>query len=137
MMEKPAINISKITAVLPVISVEPSAVFLEKIGFQRESEVPETPTDPTTPLGFVIMTSGDTQIMLQSVQSIQNDAPELLAGARPTTFLFMEVDDLDKIIAALDGYPVFMERRETFYGSKEIGIEDPSGHKYTFAQFNR
>jgi hypothetical protein len=28
-----------------------------------------------------------------------------------------------------------MPVRDTFYGSKEIGIKDPAGHFVTFAQF--
>lgn len=130
-------NVTTITAVLPVETVEPNAVFFEKIGFNRESEVSEDPTDPSTPLGFVIMISDSTQVMLQSIQSIQNDAPEMIPSGGSASFLFIEVNDLDAIISSLKGYPVFMERRKTFYGSEEIGVTCPGGHKVTFAKFDR
>lgn len=130
-------DITKITAVLPVTDVEASAVFFEKIGFSRESEVSEDPMDPSTPLGFVIMMNGKTQVMFQSFKSIENDAPEILSENTATAFLFLEVSDLDSVIMALANEPVFMERRKTFYGADEIGITGPGGHKFTFAQFDQ
>lgn len=136
-MTSSASSITKITSVLPVDTVEPNAAFFEKIGFRRESEVSQDPSDPTTPLGFVIMISGDTQVMLQSIQSIRNDAPEMLPEGNATAFLFIEVTDLEAIIQNLKGYPVFMKQRTTFYGSEEIGITCPGGHNVTFAKFNR
>ncbi len=136
-MENSAPNVTTITALLPVEIVEPNAIFFEKIGFSRTSEVSEDPSDPSTPLGFVIMVSGKTQVMLQSVQSIKNDAPEMIPEGGTTSFLFIEVNDLDAVINSLKDYPVFMERRTTFYGSEEIGITSPGGHKVTFAKFDR
>lgn len=130
-------NVTRATALLPVADVNENAVFLEKVGFQRTSEVNEDPTDPSTPLGFAIMVSGEVQIMLQSIQSIRNDDPGLLPDDGAQGFMFVEVADLDTTIAALAGYPVFMERRSTFYGSDEIGIISPAGHKFTFAQFGK
>lgn len=128
-------NISRATALLPVKNVDENAVFLEKVGFRRTSEVSEDPADPSTPLGFAIMVSGDVQIMLQSIQSIRNDDPGLLPEGGAQGFMFVEVADLNRVIAVLEGYDVFMERRSTFYGSDEIGIVSPAGHKFTFAQF--
>lgn len=124
-----------VNAVLPVHDVEQSARFFEKVGFARDSEVSEDPTDPSTPLGFVIMKNDACQLMLQSFKSIQNDAPTMLADGDTTTLLFIIVENLDAVVEALDGEPVFMERRTTFYGSDEIGITSPGGHKITFAEF--
>jgi uncharacterized glyoxalase superfamily protein PhnB len=47
----------------------------------------------------------------------------------------VEVDNLDETISAIQGTEVVMPVRNTFYGSKEIGIKDPAGHYVTFAQF--
>lgn len=124
-----------VNAVLPVHSVEPEAGFFEKVGFGRDSEVSEDPTDPSTPLGFVIMKNDTCQLMLQSYKSIRNDAPTMLADGDTTTLLFIIVENLDAVVEALAGEPVFMERRTTFYGSDEIGITSPGGHKITFAEF--
>jgi hypothetical protein len=128
-------KINSITSVVPVNDVEASAAFFEKIGFTRTSEVSEDPTDPSTPLGFVIMVNGDCQIMFQSLVSIRNDDESLLPEQGATALIFLIVENLDNVITALAGYPIFMERRTTFYGSEEIGIAGPDGHKFTFAQF--
>ncbi len=125
-----------VNAVLPVHDVEHGARFFEKVGFSRDSEVSEDPADPSTPLGFVIMKNDTCQLMLQSCKSIQNDAPTMLADGDTTTLLFVIVENLDAVIEALDGEPVFMERRQTFYGADEIGITSPGGHKITFAEFD-
>ena len=130
-------NVTGITALLPVNDVEACAAFFEKINFHRTNEVSEDPADPSTPLGFVIMENGKAQIMFQSITSIRNDDENMLSDGDTTAMVFLEVSDLERVITALKGHPVFMERRETFYGSKEIGIEGPGGHKFTFAQFNR
>ena len=136
-MENSPSNITTITALLPVETVEVNAVFFEKIGFSRTSEVSEDPSDPSTPLGFVIMVSGKTQVMLQSIQSIKNDAPEMIPDGGTTSFLFIEVTDLEAVINSLKDYSIYMARRTTFYGSEEIGIATPGGHKMTFAKFDR
>ena len=39
------------------------------------------------------------------------------------------------MIAAAKGAKVVMSERKTFYGAREIGVEDPAGHSLTFAQF--
>lgn len=124
-----------VNAILPVHDVDRTASFFEKVGFSRDSEVSEDPTDPTTPLGFVIMKNDVCQLMLQSFKSIQNDAPEMLSGGDTTTLLFIIVENLDAVVDALDGEPVFLARRKTFYGAEEIGITSPGGHKITFAEF--
>lgn len=124
-----------VNAVLPVHDVEREAGFFEKVGFSRDSEVSEDPSDPSTPLGFVIMKNDACQLMLQSFKSIENDAPTMLAKSDTTTLLFIIAENLDAVVQALDGESVFMARRKTFYRSDEIGITSPGGHKITFAEF--
>ena len=124
-----------VNAVLPVQDAEQLARFFEKAGFVRNSEISEDPADPSTPLGFVIMKNDLCQLMIQSIKSIQNDAPEMLPEGGSTAFLFIIVENLDAVIAAMEGEPVFMERRQTFYGSDEVGYTSPGDHKITFAEF--
>ena len=47
------------------------------------------------------------------------------------------LDDVDAIAQALHGFQIVTPRRETFYGSTEIGYREPGGHFVTFAQFKR
>jgi len=49
--------------------------------------------------------------------------------------VFIEVDDLDAVIASLQGSNVAAPRRQTFYGSDEITYEEPGGNLVTFAKF--
>jgi uncharacterized glyoxalase superfamily protein PhnB len=53
---------------------------------------------------------------------------------RGPTFLYVDVENLDQLIAAMKGVEVTMPLRTTFYGSKEFGVKEPAGHIVTFAQ---
>ena len=125
-------TIKKITPVLFVAEVEPCAKFwTEKFGFQKVAEVPEGGK-----LGFVMLQKGNLELMYQSYASADKDAPAMSAIARKgPTFLYIEVDDLDAIKAAVKGAEVVMPERTTFYGAREIAVKDPAGHYLTFAQF--
>ncbi len=48
-----------------------------------------------------------------------------------------EVDDLEAVIAKLQGSKVVVERHTTFYDSDEITYEEPGGNLVTFAKFAR
>jgi len=124
--------VKKVTAVLFVPEVEPCAKFwTEKFGFQKTAEVPEGDK-----IGFVMLQKGNVELMYQSFASADKDSPATGAVARKgPTFLYIEVDDLEAIKAAVKGSEVVMPERKTFYGSTEIGIKDPGGHYLTFAQF--
>lgn len=127
-------TIDSITAVLPVDSVGPSAAFFEAIGFTRDSEVPMADGS----LGFVIMKSGNTQIMYQSKASIREDSDVLAEGADVAPVLiYITVSDVKAVEAALNkgGYNQIMALRETFYGATEVSFREPGGHIITFAQF--
>ncbi|TDR44104.1 putative glyoxalase superfamily protein PhnB [Tahibacter aquaticus] len=129
-MSTPVIRRS--TPVLFVDAIEPSLEFWrDRLGFPVIAEVPHGDR-----LGFVILRKDAVEVMLQSVASLEDDAA---AYARQfdgdKTWLFVEVADLDAVIAALQGCEVVLERRTTFYGSNEIGYREPGGHFVTFAQF--
>lgn len=124
----------KSTPVLIVEAIEPSLPFWqERLGFSRPVEVPDG-----NRLGFVILTCGTVEVMYQSVASLRGDSGAYAAAFRgDKSFLFVEVDDIDATAAALRGFEVVMPRRETFYGSTEIGYREPGGHFVTFAQMRR
>jgi uncharacterized glyoxalase superfamily protein PhnB len=127
-------QIRKSTPVLFVETIEASLPFWqERLGFARPVEVPDGDR-----LGFVILSSGKVEIMYQSIALLHKDSAAH-AGVfhNDKTFLFIEVDNLDAIAQALDGFEIVMPRRETFYGSVEIGYREPGGHYVTFAQFKR
>lgn len=119
----------KMTPVLMVDAIEPCLGFWEKLGFARTVEMPEGDR-----LGFVILVSGSVELMYQSTASVKADVPSLASSPMGGTNLFIEVDDLDAVIAALGDAPVVFPRRKTFYGMDEIGVREPGGNPVTFAK---
>jgi hypothetical protein len=123
----------KVTPVLVVPAIEPLLPLWEAIGFTRTAEVPHGDR-----LGFVILTHGDGELMLQTIDSVRADEPRVLEGAAAPgpVSLFVEVDDLDAIVAKLPkGTDVFIERRTTPYGAIETFVRDGAGNLVVFAQF--
>jgi uncharacterized glyoxalase superfamily protein PhnB len=130
--EKPAaMKVKKITAVLFVDEIEPCVKFwVERLGFQKTVEVPEG-----NKLGFAILEKDGVELMYQSYSSAEKDlAFASQAVKKGPTFLYVEVANLDEIIAAIKSIDVVMPVRTTFYGAREVGIKDPAGHFITFAQ---
>jgi|HubBroStandDraft_5_1064220.scaffolds.fasta_scaffold686685_1 uncharacterized glyoxalase superfamily protein PhnB len=126
-----AIEMKKVTVVLLVEEIEPCLNFwVDRLGFTKTVEVPDG-----NKLAFVILQKGTTEVMYQTFASVEKDNAQIAKDMRKgPTFLYVEVDDLDAVIAALKGVPVVMPVRTTFYGAKEIGVKDPAGHFVTFAQ---
>lgn len=125
------VAVRRLTPVLAVDAVEPSLEFWEKrLGFTKTVEVPHESS-----VGFAILVKGDIELMLQSEASIRADL-----GAHTgkidgrSTALFIEVADLGAVERSLEGYPIEMPRRTTFYGMAEIGVREPGGHFVVFAQ---
>ena len=131
--EKPeAMKVKKITAVLFADEIEPCVKFwVERFGFQKTIEVPNG-----SKLAFAAVEKDGVELMYQSYASAEKDVVfAAQAMKKGPTFLYVEVADLDEIIASIKGIDVVMPVRTTFYGSKEIGVKDPAGHYITFAQF--
>lgn len=126
-------NVKKITPVLFVQDVEPCLKFWEeRFGFQRTAEVPDGEK-----LAFAMLQRGSVELMYQSYASADQDVGTTISQVvrKGPTFLYLEVDNLDETITAIQGAEVVMPVRKTFYGSTEIGIKDPAGHYVTFAEF--
>ena len=124
--------VKKITAVLFVAEIEPVLPFwVEKLGFTKTIEVPEGGK-----LVFVAFQSGNAEVMYQTYASADRDLPAISADVRKgPTFLYLEVENLEAIKAAVKAAEVYLPERKTFYGATEIGLKDPAGHFITFAQF--
>jgi uncharacterized glyoxalase superfamily protein PhnB len=126
------IEVKRITAVLLVEEIEPCLNFwVDRLGFTKTAEVPDG-----NKLAFVILQKGTTEVMYQTYASVEKDNVQVAKDMhKGPTFLYLEVDDLDAVTAALKGVPVVMPVRTTFYGAKEIGVKEPAGHFVTFAQY--
>jgi uncharacterized glyoxalase superfamily protein PhnB len=123
--------VKKITAVLLADRIEPCVKFwVEQLGFEKTVEVPEGDH-----LAFASLQKGPVELMYQTYSSVESDDHSHKGFTKGPTFLFVEVENLDETIRAVNGAEVVMPVRTTFYGSKEIGVKDPAGHIVTFAQF--
>jgi uncharacterized glyoxalase superfamily protein PhnB len=125
-------NVKRITPVLLVNEIEPVIPFwVEGLGFTKTIEVPDG-----NQLGFVTFQKGTAEVMYQTFASVEKDAPpEMSAQARKgPTYLYMEVDNLEAVLAAMKSVKMVMPVRTAFYGMKEFGVQDPGGHFITFAQ---
>lgn len=125
--------IKKVTPILFVPEIEPVLPFwVDQLGFTKTVEVPDGER-----LAFVILVKDDVEIMYQTYSSVEKDVPAMANQVRGTkAFLYIEVADLATIRRAVQGAAVYLPERTTFYGAKEIGVNDPAGHFITFAQMS-
>lgn len=124
-------NVKRITPVLLVKEIEPLVPFwVDRLGFAKTIEVPEG-----NKLGFVTFQKGSVEVMYQTYSSVEKDAPKEVsatAGKGPS-YLYMEVDNFDTVLASMQGVKIVMPVRTAFYGMKEFSVQDPGGHFITFA----
>jgi uncharacterized glyoxalase superfamily protein PhnB len=125
-------NVKRVTPVLLVSEIEPVLSFwIDRLGFTKTIEVPEAGK-----LAFVAFQKGAAEVMYQTYASVEHDAPPEMAGAarKGPTYLYMEVDHLDAVLAAMKDVRKVMPERTAFYGMREFAVQDPAGHFVTFAQ---
>lgn len=124
-------TLKRLTPNLYTDDVESCVKFwVERMHFEKTAEVPDGGK-----LAFASLQKGTIELMYGSYASLEKEAA--LAGAyqRGTGFLFIEVDDLDAVLAAMKGAPLAVAVHKTFYGSTEFTVKDPAGHLITFAHF--
>ena len=82
-----------------------------------------------------ILVRDGTELMLQTLSSAQKDEPKFAPAELHTRgiTLYIEMDDFADTRKRLEGYPIVMEERVTFYGMREIGVSEPNGHPVIFA----
>lgn len=130
--EKKPMNVKRITPVLLVKEIEPLIPFwVDRLGFTKTIEVPDG-----NRLAFVTFQKGPAEVMYQTYTSVEKDAPKDVAATagKGPTYLYMEVDDLDAVLAAMKDVKLVMPVRTAFYGMREFSVQDPGGHFITFAQ---
>jgi uncharacterized glyoxalase superfamily protein PhnB len=131
MEENKPMNVRRITPVLFVREIEPILPFwVGRLGFTKAIEVPHGDK-----IGFVALQKGHTEVMYQTYASVGEDMPLIAeAAGKGPTFLYIEVDNLDTLRAALKDLKIVQPERTAFYGMREVGFQDPGGHFITFAQ---
>jgi len=125
-------NVKRIIPVLLVKEIEPLIPFwTNRLGFAKTVEVPDG-----NKLGFVIFQKGSVEVMYQTYSSVEKDAPPAMSAEarKGPTYLYVEVDDLDAVLAEMKDLRLVMPVRTAFYGMKEFAVQDPGGHFITFAE---
>src|SRR6478672_558222 len=99
----------KLSPVIMVDAIETCIPFWERVGFGKTAEVPEGDR-----LGFVILAKDGVEVMYQTHESVEKDAPGLVPPVHGTnTALFIEVSDIESIERALAGLEIVVPRRKT------------------------
>lgn len=131
----------RLTPNLLVTDIQASLAFWHgQLGFEIQATVPEDPSGAQDgPVGFAMLKRGGVEIMLQNLESVRNDAPQVLGEGEVSMAginLFLEVEGpLDPWIPKLATCEVLVERRTTFYGADEIGVRTPDGATLILASF--
>jgi hypothetical protein len=124
-------KVHRATPVLFVDRVEPTRDFFSRLGFTVLFDVPEGDH-----LGFAGMEKDGMQVMIETRGNAAED-PRMQAFTKQSrgSVVFVEVDNLELVIAALAQEKVLVERHRTFYGADEISFVEPGGNVVTFAKF--
>ena len=122
----------RLTPVLIVHEIESVLPLWQALGFQLGPSVPHSDR-----LGFQILEGDGIEVMYQTVESVQADAPRILDSPSPLrASIYIEVDNLDAVERLLPAdTTVVVPRRTTPYGAREIFVLDAAGNVIGFAQF--
>jgi uncharacterized glyoxalase superfamily protein PhnB len=126
-------NISKVTPILFVDSIEASLLFWEKqLGYEKVVEIPHEDR-----LGFVILSrAGAGELMLQTRASLAADLPAI-AALEPDALLYVDVDSVEIALKEAGAAKVLVPPRDTFYGAREAAVVEPSGQIVVFSKPKR
>jgi len=123
--------VKKLTPNLYTDDVESCMKFwVERMHFEKTVEVPDGGR-----IAFAALQSGSVELMYGTWASLEKEPGVTGSYQRGTGFLFIEVDDLDAVVDAMNGVPIVLPVHKTFYGATEFTVKDPAGHLITFAHF--
>jgi hypothetical protein len=124
-------KVSRAAPVLFVDRVEPTRDFFKRAGFEVAVEIPAG-----NAVGFALLQKDTAQVMVET-RGNENEAPALreLTKQSQRAVVFIEVDDVGAVIAALGTAEILVERHRTFYNSDELTYQEPGGNLVTFAKF--
>jgi uncharacterized glyoxalase superfamily protein PhnB len=128
-----SLTINKMTATLYTEDVAACVRFwVEGLQFEKTVEVPDG-----AKIAFAAVQKGNIELMYGSYASLDAEAATARAYTRGTSFLFVEVEEVDGVFKAMANAPLVVPIHKTFYGATEFTVRDPAGHLITFAQFGK
>jgi len=134
--EEPKMTLKRMTTVVYTDDVDACAAFwTDRVGLPVTMSVPSQ-LPGATGNQFVAVGDERIELMIQDFASAEAAHPGLVAAADPRSYtLFVEVDDLEALIARMVGLSPVVARNQTFYGADEISYRAPCGSVVTFAAF--
>lgn len=114
-------KLNKLTTLLVVDSITAALPHWERLGYRVTVRVPEA-GEP----GFVILTSDNNELMLQTRESLRDDMQDV-ARRKPSFLLYADVDSLSETKRSLPDAKVIIAERKTFYGATEAWLELSDG----------
>jgi uncharacterized glyoxalase superfamily protein PhnB len=123
------VAIRKTTPIFVVERIEPALAFWTALGFEKTIDVPHEGQ-----LGFVMLVSGDREVMLQTRASVRADLGAI--ALEPTCALYCDVASVAaaRDASAAAGARVVIAERQTSYGAREAWVVDPAGVLVGFAE---
>lgn len=115
-----------------VNDVNASIDFYKILGFQSTMTVPD---DGSGSLVWAMLNNGGVTVMLQSIDSLGDDLPQISRTTGGSLLLYISVDDINGLFDLVkDKVTVLKGLETTFYGATEFTILDNNNYVLTFAQ---
>ena len=95
--------------------------WVERLHFEKTAEVPEPGG-----MAFAALQKDNIEVMYLSYASLEKEPLAPGSFQKGTGFLFIEVDDLDAVLAAMKDLPKAADVHKTFYGAVEFTVKDPA-----------
>jgi len=112
-----------------VKDIAKSMAFYRLLGFEVGMSVPEQ-----APFVWVMMKCGNVTIMLQTLESLANDLPEIKRTEGGSLLFYINLKNIRKFFESVkDKVEVLKGLEKTFYGATEFSIKDVDGYVLTFA----
>ncbi|PUZ19778.1 Uncharacterized conserved protein PhnB, glyoxalase superfamily [Chitinophaga costaii] len=107
-----------------------SIAFYEKLGFKKVMTVPEA-----APYVWAMLESGSVNIMLQTLESLGTELPEIQRDKTGgSLLLYIKREEVTSFFESIRGKVTVLKGLEkTFYGATEFTIIDTDGYVLTFA----
>ena len=113
-----------------VKDIAKSMEFYKKLGFEVTMSVPEQ-----APFVWLMMKCGSVTIMLQTLESLANDLPEIRRTEGGSLLFYINLKGIHKFFESVkDKVEVLKGLEKTFYGATEFSIKDADGYVLTFAE---
>ncbi|OYU83938.1 MAG: glyoxalase [Flavobacterium sp. BFFFF2] len=107
-----------------------SMYFYTQLGFSATAVFPEG-DEPI----FAMMQNNGVTILLQTIDSLGDDLPEIPRQRSGAILLYFQVNKIRELAEKVGSFTAILKPLETtFYGATEFSVVDPDGFVLTFAE---